>query len=80
MASQAHFWSKAAENYERDFVDPYRQDAKNPLRSVLEGLAAAGAKTVADLGCGTGPLLPTLARHYETVYAVDFAEEANPCR
>jgi ubiquinone/menaquinone biosynthesis C-methylase UbiE len=72
MSDQARFWSAAAERYEEEFVDPYRPDARNPLPAALAKLA--GARVVADLGCGTGPLLPLLSRQFRRVLAVDFAE------
>src|SRR5207244_1522731 len=34
----------------------------------------SGERTVADLGCGIGPLLPFLAQHFQRVLAIDFAE------
>ena len=74
MAKQDHFWSKAAGSYETDFIDPYRPDVRSPLLKELRRLADPAGKVVADLGCGIGPLLPFLAEHFRTVYAVDFAE------
>jgi SAM-dependent methyltransferase len=71
--SQDHFWSEAAARYEAEFVDPYRADVKNPLLERLERWPRAGRKTVADLGCGIGPLLPLLSRRFGKVVAVDFA-------
>ena len=73
MADQAESWSRAAASYEEDFIDPYRSDVRSPLPAALRRLAAAGAASAADLGCGTGPLLPLLAKHFRQVYAVDFA-------
>src|SRR5262245_27963176 len=74
MPDQAHFWSKAAEFYEREFVDPYRSDVKNPLLKLLRRIRKSERKTVADLGCGTAPLLPFLAERFAKVLAIDFAE------
>jgi SAM-dependent methyltransferase len=74
MAGQDHFWSKAAGSYETEFIDPYRPDVRSPLLKVLRQLGDPAGKVVADLGCGIGPLLPFLAEHFRTVYAVDFAE------
>src|SRR5262245_47696 len=74
MTDQAHHWSRAAEGYEQRFIDPYREGTRNPLLNALRRLARPGGLTAADLGCGTGPLLPFLAQHFQTVYAVDFAE------
>jgi SAM-dependent methyltransferase len=75
MTDQAHFWSSAAQFYEREFIDPDLPGGHNPLRDVLAGLAGKKAHaTVADLGCGIGPLLPFLAQHFRAVLAVDFAE------
>jgi SAM-dependent methyltransferase len=74
MTDQARHWSRAAEGYEQRFIDPYREGTRNPLRAALRRLSRSGRLTVADLGCGIGPLLPFLAQHFQTVYAVDFAD------
>ncbi len=75
MPDQDHFWSKAAASYESEFIDPYLPDVRgNRLKAVLAKLATRGAKVVADLGCGVGPLLPFLAERFAKIYAVDFAE------
>ena len=63
MADQAHFWSEAAATYEQEFIDPYLPGVRNPLPRALEELAVRKG-TAADLGCGVGPLLPLLARHF----------------
>ena len=74
MADQAKNWSQAAAGYEVDFIDPYLPGVRNPLPAALIELADPQDGTVADLGCGVGPLLPTLAKHFRRVIAVDFAE------
>jgi SAM-dependent methyltransferase len=74
MTDQAHYWSKAAEFYEREFIDPYREAVRSPLHRELEALADSANKTVADMGCGLGPLLPFLAARFKHVIGVDFAE------
>ncbi len=73
MADQSEAWSRAAAGYEREFIDPYRPDVRSPLPAALERLAGAGERVAADLGCGTGPLLPLLAGRFHQVFAVDFA-------
>src|SRR5579871_1753771 len=73
MTGQDQHWSKAAASYETEFIDPYLPGIRNPLRAYLRRLGDPAHKVVADLGCGIGPLLPLLAEHYRTVYAVDFA-------
>jgi SAM-dependent methyltransferase len=74
MSDQAQQWSKAAAAYELDFIDPYMPGVRNPLPAALEELADPQKGTAADLGCGVGPLLPTLAKRFQRVIAVDFAE------
>jgi SAM-dependent methyltransferase len=74
MSDQAHYWSKAAEFYEREFIDPYREAVRSPLHRELEAIPDAKQKTVGDLGCGLGPLLPFLAERFAKVIGVDFAE------
>jgi SAM-dependent methyltransferase len=74
MTDQSHSWSRVADIYEREFIDPYRDDVRNPLLAALDALADRAGKTAADLGCGIGPLLPVLAARFRQVHAVDFAE------
>jgi SAM-dependent methyltransferase len=74
MSDQAQQWSKAAAAYELDFIDPYMPGVRNPLPAALEELADSPKGTAADLGCGVGPLLPTLSKLFHRVIAVDFAE------
>jgi 2-polyprenyl-3-methyl-5-hydroxy-6-metoxy-1,4-benzoquinol methylase len=63
MADQSRHWSRAAATYEEDFIDPYFPGVKNPLPAALAALASS-KKTVGDLGCGVGPLLPSLAGQF----------------
>jgi SAM-dependent methyltransferase len=73
MSDQAHHWSRASESYEEDFIDPYLPEVRNPLRQAIAELADQ-QRTVIDLGCGIGPLLPFLAERFRRTLAVDFAE------
>jgi SAM-dependent methyltransferase len=73
MSDQADLWSRAAEGYEEAFIDPYLPGLHNPLPRALARLAGKGRRVAADLGCGIGPLLPCLAKHFKRVIAIDFA-------
>lgn len=73
MSDQAHYWSESAARYEEEFVDPFRRPEDNPLLDAIATIPDAATKTVADLGCGVGPLVPTLAVRFGHVIAVDFA-------
>lgn len=75
MDDQARAWGRSAPDYEKQFIDPYRDDVRNPVLRALKRLHGADKLTVADLGCGTGPLLPVLAERFLRVYAVDFSPE-----
>src|SRR5262249_5670270 len=74
MPDQADHWSRAARDYEKEFIDPYGPEVRNPLLAALGKLADPERQVAADLGCGIGPLLPFLSQHFRSVYAVDFAE------
>ncbi len=54
----------------RDDVD---SPAEKSLLELLGRLPKRRSKTVADLGCGTGRLLPFLSREFGRVIAVDYA-------
>ena len=72
MSDQARAWSQTAERYEQEFVDPFLPGVVNPLLEEIIALSGP-ERTAADLGCGTGPLLPFLARNFGRVVAIDFA-------
>ena len=40
---------------------------------MLDAIPEPGRKTVIDLGCGTGPLIPRLLERFGRVIALDFA-------
>lgn len=68
-------WSRAAARYDELFLDAFQEGVENPLMAALEAVPDRGRKTVADLGCGTGPLLPELVGRlgFGRVLALDFA-------
>ncbi len=71
--NQARHWSRHAARYNELFLDPFAPNVENPLWSALAAVPDAEHKSVADLGCGTGPLLPYLAERFGQVIALDFA-------
>ncbi len=66
---QDRAWSRQASNYDDLFLDPFRPGVESPLLPALEALEDRGSLTVADLGCGTGPLLPHLVGQFGQVVA-----------
>ncbi len=73
LQNQARQWSRHAARYNELFLDPFAPDVENPLWAALAAVPDAKHKSVADLGCGTGPLLPYLAERFGQVIALDFA-------
>jgi SAM-dependent methyltransferase len=73
LQNQDRHWSRHAARYDELFLDPYGPNVENPLWEALAAVPNAREKTVADLGCGTGPLLPYLAERFAHVIALDFA-------
>lgn len=70
---QDRAWSRHAARYDEVFLDPFRPGIANPVLDALLAVPTPGTKTVADLGCGTGPLLPHLVHRFGRVVALDFA-------
>lgn len=66
-------WSHHSDQYHEVFLDPFRPGVDSPLVAALEAVSDPGSKVAADLGCGTGPLLPLLAGRFGSVLALDFA-------
>lgn len=68
-------WSRAAARYDELFLDAFHPGVENPLLAALARVPDRASKTVADLGCGTGPLLAELLNRFGfgKVIALDFA-------
>jgi len=73
LHDQDREWGRAAARYDELFLDAFHPGVESPLLVALGAVEAAGGKAVADLGCGTGPLLPHLVDRFGEVYALDFA-------
>lgn len=73
MIGQDVAWGRVARKYDELFVNPYADEAGNPVLQFLSKLPSKNKMTVGDLGCGTGPLLPRLAKVFKKVQAVDFS-------
>ena len=74
IQDQGRQWSRHAAQYDELFLNAFQPDVENPLYAALERVPDRERKTVADLGCGTGPLLPRLlGLGFERVIALDFA-------
>ena len=73
LRDQDRKWSRASSRYAELFLDAFHPDVENPLLGWLDAAPDPGSKTVADLGCGTGPLLPRLLGKFGKVVALDFA-------
>ncbi len=73
LHNQDRHWNRHVARYAELFLDPYAPGVENPLWRALAEAPATAASTVADLGCGTGELLPHLAERFGQVIALDFA-------
>jgi SAM-dependent methyltransferase len=73
MLNQDRHWGRHASGYDEKFLDPFGPGVDNPLWEAIDAVQEPARKTVADLGCGTGPLLPHLVGRFGRVVALDFA-------
>ncbi|QLY28044.1 class I SAM-dependent methyltransferase [Nocardia huaxiensis] len=67
----AAFFSVASLGYDLPILQWYLY--RPPQDDVVRALEAAGARTVADIGCGTGILTSRLARDLDTVWGIDMS-------
>jgi SAM-dependent methyltransferase len=73
LQDQGRQWSRHAARYDDLFLDAFQPGVVNPVLDMLDAVPEPQSKTVADLGCGVGPLLPHLVGRFGRVVALDFA-------
>lgn len=67
-------WDRISEDYYGEIISPIKNAiGKNLLLEAIKRISSK-RKVVADLGCGTGPLLRSLSKKYKSVYALDFSD------
>jgi SAM-dependent methyltransferase len=73
-------WSALARDYDSAVLSPFLPGVNFPLHRTLRHLVAPWrrdgslpTRVAVDVGCGTGPALPLLARYFPLVIGIDFA-------
>jgi SAM-dependent methyltransferase len=66
-------WDRLAGCYEDEVISPIHNAKGSPVITIINAIQGKAEKTVADLGCGTGPLLPFLLKNFKSVMAMDFS-------
>lgn len=67
-------WNSLASNFDDYVLEIANHDLHGIINEQIERLVDKGT-TAADMGCGPGSLLPLICNRFETVYAVDYADE-----
>ena len=70
---RARDWDRVAADYFGEVVSPLAAGIPRALARALDAIAEPERKTVVDLGCGIGTLLPPLAARFGRVVGVDFS-------
>jgi len=70
---RARDWDRVASDYFTEVVSPLSAGVPRPLARALDAVRDPRRKTVADLGCGVGTLLPALTARFGRVLGIDFS-------
>ena len=68
------YWDKLARSFSEDVIELAKEDRNGVLLEELNKVASK-RKTVTDLGCGPGILIPELIKRFKSVCAVDFSKK-----
>jgi SAM-dependent methyltransferase len=68
-------WDRIAPEYFKQIESPFSKGVKNPIFSLVRRVGNLERKSVLELGCGTGTLIPFLAKNFRKVVAVDISKK-----
>lgn len=71
---QIKIWDNISKDYYSEVVSPLKHSEKNIVLATIKQLKDKKNKSIIDLGCGTGQLLPLLVESFKKVEALDFSE------
>ena len=66
------YWEQQADNFEDNIFSVHKHDRSKFIVKAIKKLGSK-TKTIADLGCGVGAFLPSMATHFDYVLAVDIS-------
>ena len=67
-------WDKIAKTYHENLKSPFGKVLNNPLQKAIKDIKNKDKKSVIDIGCGIGNLLPYL-KGFKHITATDFSKE-----
>ncbi|MEW6128955.1 MAG: class I SAM-dependent methyltransferase [Acidobacteriota bacterium] len=68
------FWDSLAANYDEEVFDTLKNDKHGILAKYIDRFASSEHQAT-DFGCGVGKYLPTLAKRFHKVYAIDHSQK-----
>ena len=69
---KSDYWDGLASSFEREVFNPFESDMHGTILSSIKKVSSK-SKNVADIGCGVGSLIPTLALNFKSVTALDIS-------
>ncbi len=68
-------WDRIAPEYFKHIESPFSKGVKNPIYSLVKKAGELERKSVLEIGCGTGTLVPFLSKHFKSVVATDISKK-----
>jgi ubiquinone/menaquinone biosynthesis C-methylase UbiE len=68
-------WDKIAPEYFDNIESPFTKGVRNPIYRLLNEIEGHNKKSVLEVGCGTGTMIPFLSRNFDHVIAIDISRK-----
>ncbi|MDD5054074.1 MAG: class I SAM-dependent methyltransferase [Candidatus Nanoarchaeia archaeon] len=68
-------WDKMSSDYFNQINSPFSKGIRNPIFKRLKSIKNSKNKSVLEIGCGTGTLIPFLSKNFKKVVAIDISKQ-----